>query len=112
MSGLSTHVLDTSTGLPAPGILVEHFEADVNASALIAGGVTDSDGRVNDLLHGALLQIGNHRLVFQTGNYFDQLGVNAFFPIVTIDFTVSDSTRHHHVPLLLAPFSYSTYRGS
>ena len=112
MSGLSTHVLDTSTGLPAPGIVVEHFEIDVSAAALIAEGVTDSDGRINDLLHGALLHMGTHRLVFQTGKYFDQLGVKGFFPIVTIDFTVSDSARPHHVPLLLAPFSFSTYRGS
>ena len=59
MSGLSTHVLDTSTGLPAPGIVVEHFEVDAKVSTLIADGVTDSDGRINDLLHGALLHIGN-----------------------------------------------------
>lgn len=103
MSTITTHVLDTAAGRPAAGIPVrlEH------AGELVATGVTDEDGRVRELGPEGLAT-GVYRLVFDTGSY---LGPDAFFPEITVSFRVRD-TRHHHVPVLLSPFSYSTYRGS
>lgn len=104
MAGLSTHVLDTSTGLPASGIeVVHHFIDSTGAAVEVACGVTDGDGRIREL--GALTA-GHHRLVFATGVR------TSFYPSVTVDFVVDDESRHHHIPLLLSPFGYSTYRGS
>lgn len=103
---LSTHVLDARTGRPAAGLAVRLEGAD---GAPLADALTDADGRVKDLgAPGA----GSFRLVFATGAYFATLDVPAFYPQVTIDFTVTDPAAHYHVPLLLSPFAYSTYRGS
>jgi 5-hydroxyisourate hydrolase len=104
MSLVTTHVLDTAKGVPAPGIAVR-LEA---GGTLIAEGVTDSDGRVRDLGPDRL-DAGVYRLTFDTGAY---LGPDTFFPEVTISFRILDPGAHHHVPVLLSPFSYSTYRGS
>jgi 5-hydroxyisourate hydrolase len=109
MSAITTHVLDTSRGRPAAGVPVrlEH------AGATLGAGFTDADGRLRDLLPaGAPLRAGVYRLVFDTGAYFRGQGVEAFYPHVGIDFEVRDGAQHHHVPLLLNPFGYSTYRGS
>lgn len=104
MAGLSTHVLDTATGLPAPGIEVVHYLIDGDGTAHErTRATTDGDGRIRDL--GTLI-VGHHRLVFATG------GHTSFYPNVSVDFVVDDQTRHHHIPLLLSPFGYSTYRGS
>ena len=103
---VSTHVLDAVLGRPAMGIAVRLFAADT----LIGEGVTDSDGRCR-LAEGAT-GVGTHRLVFATGRWFAEQGREAFYPEVVLTFAVQEPAEHHHVPLLLAPFAYSTYRGS
>ncbi|GAA3835279.1 hydroxyisourate hydrolase [Amycolatopsis tucumanensis] len=105
MSLVTTHVLDTAAGHPAAGVAVRLETSD---GTVIARGRTDDDGRVRDL-GPAELDPGVYRLVFDTGAH---LGPDAFFPEVTVAFRITDGTQHHHVPLLLSPFSYSTYRGS
>ena len=104
---LSTHVLDASTGRPAVAVSVTLFDA---GSTVLADGVTDADGRIKQL--GAALPVGNYRLSFDTGSYFAAQHTEAFYPEVSISFTVADADAHYHVPLLLSPFAYSTYRGS
>lgn len=105
MSLVTTHVLDTATGRPAKGIAVRFETAEGKP---VAEGRTDDDGRIRDL-GPETLDPGAYRLVFDTGAY---LGPDAFFPEVALTFRISDGTAHHHVPLLLSPFAYSTYRGS
>ncbi len=102
---LSTHVLDAVTGRPAAGVAVtlEH------GGAVVATARTDDDGRVRDL---GPLATGTHRLTFDTGGWFAATGQQTFYPEVTVAFGVDDPDAHHHVPLLLSPFAYSTYRGS
>lgn len=97
---LSTHVLDTMIGRPAAGLAVRLDDADV--------GVTDADGRLA-LPHAA---VGVHRLAFNTGDYFSRRGITAFHPEVVVTFTIDDGRQHYHVPLLISPYSYTTYRGS
>jgi 5-hydroxyisourate hydrolase len=106
MSHISTHVLDTATGRPAVGVAVVLFDAE--GSAIVAGS-TDADGRIASLGPDALPP-GAYRLVFDTGAWFGD--APHFYPLVTIDFTLTDAASHYHVPLLLSPFAYSTYRGS
>ncbi|MEJ7629535.1 MAG: hydroxyisourate hydrolase [Nocardioidaceae bacterium] len=110
MSSVSTHVLDTSRGRPGAGIVVS-LERLGDGAGLIASGLTDDDGRVG-VLGPDVLAGGTYRLVFDTAAYFDDLGIPAFFPEVAVAFTVGDSVEHYHVPLLLSPFAFSTYRGS
>lgn len=105
MSLVTTHVLDTAKGCPAEGIAVRFETAERTP---IAEGRTDDDGRIRDL-GPETLPPGDYRLVFDTGAY---LGPDAFFPEVTLTFRITDPAAHHHVPLLLSPFAYSTYRGS
>jgi 5-hydroxyisourate hydrolase len=105
VSLVTTHVLDTATGRPAKGIAVRFETAEGKP---IAAGRTDDDGRIRDL-GPETLDPGAYRLVFDTGAY---LGPDAFFPEVALTFRISDPAAHHHVPLLLSPFAYSTYRGS
>ena len=106
---LSTHVLDASRGTPAVGVAV-HLEHRVGDEwHQVATGHTDADGRVRDL---GSPHPGVHRLRFDTGGYFAGRGVATFYPEVTVCFEVVDATEHQHVPLLLSPFAYSTYRGS
>jgi 5-hydroxyisourate hydrolase len=108
MSLVTTHVLDTSTGKPATGIAVWFEAKDGLDWRPVAEGRTDDDGRVRELGPEAL-EPGVYRLIFETGAY---LGPDAFFPEVALAFRILDGTAHHHVPLLLSPFAYSTYRGS
>jgi 5-hydroxyisourate hydrolase len=98
---LSTHVLDTARGIPAAGVPIRLETAE---QILVGDGITDADGR----LRWDDVDRGRYRLVIDTAAY---LGPDAFFPEVSIVFTIADA-RHHHVPLLLSPFGYSTYRGS
>ena len=106
---LSTHVLDATRGRPAAGITVR-VEAWADGDwQLVTEAQTDPDGRVGALGNP---QEGVHRLRFDTGAYFAAAGVDTFYPEVTVTFTVVDAAAHHHVPLLLSPFAYSTYRGS
>jgi 5-hydroxyisourate hydrolase len=111
MSHLTTHVLDAAAGTPAAGIAVELADA---GGLPVDAGVTDSDGRAS--LGPEQLPAGEYTLAFRTGAYFAALGVDTFYPFVTVTFTVegakSAASRHLHVPLLLSPFAYSTYRGS
>lgn len=107
---LSTHVLDTASGLPAAGMAVRSERLD-DDWVPIASAVTDDDGRVADLA-GAAPAAGTHRLVFDVGGWHDRAGTETFWPEVTITFRVDDPTGHLHVPLLVSPYGYSTYRGS
>ena len=109
MSAITTHVLDTSRGRPASGVSIRLERG----SEVMGRGETDEDGRLRTLLPaGVALDAGAYRLVFDTGAWFAAQGVDAFSPEVAVDFTVRDGTQHYHVPLLLSPFGYSTYRGS
>lgn len=103
---LSTHVLDATSGRPATGVAVR-LERD---GVTLAEAVTDADGRVREL--ATLAAAGTYRITFATGAWFAAAGQEGFYPEVTIAFTVTDPAAHHHVPLLLAPYAYSTYRGS
>jgi len=108
---ITTHVLDTATGRPASHVPVhlELLEGHGHVWSLVGSGSTDADGRCKTLVPpGAPVAHGIYRLRFDTAAY---LGAGAFFPTVEIVFAVHDD-RHHHVPLLLSPFGYSTYRGS
>ena len=105
---ISTHVLDTARGHPAEGVEVVLEREGVE----LARAVTNADGRVGELLPAGIeLQDGRYRLTFDTGQYFRTLGEAAFYPEVSVVFTVAGG-GHHHVPLLLSPFGYTTYRGS
>ena len=109
---LSTHVLDANSGRPAPNVaLTLHRRAETGTWALVSEGVTDDDGRCGTLASDGL-RAAIYRLDFDTGAYFVATGQKGFYPEVSIVFEVTEPTRHHHVPLLLSPFAYSTYRGS
>jgi 5-hydroxyisourate hydrolase len=107
MATLSTHVLDTSVGRPAAEVRVT---LESPAGTVVGEGVTDADGRVS-AIGPTPLAAGDYRLRFDTGSYHQQRGVSAFYPEVVVTFSV-EGDEHFHVPLLLNPFGYSTYRGS
>jgi 5-hydroxyisourate hydrolase len=110
---ISTHVLDTSAGRPAAGVPVVLEIRRGEAWQLVGQGATDDDGRLRDLLpNGRGEGPATYRLRFDTAAYFRARGVTGFYPEVAIQFDVDDRSEHHHVPLLLSPFGYSTYRGS
>ena len=121
MSTLSTHVLDTSLGKPAAGVavLLERLR-DANGDATIdqrdthlGAGTTDDDGRLRDFIAaGATLSEGIYRLRFDVGDYFARQLRTTLFPEVVVVFRVEAADEHYHVPLLLSPYGYSTYRGS
>ncbi len=108
MSHLSAHVLDAAVGAPAVGVAVQLASA---AGELIASAATNGDGRVADLGPDQL-EPGRYQVTFETGDYFAGRGVDCFYPSVTVLFTVAADQPHYHVPLLLSPYSYTTYRGS
>ena len=111
---ISTHVLDVSRGRPAAGVqvLLESVDSS-SARREVARATTDADGRVRELMPGGTeARAGSYRLTFETAPYFATLGVETFYPRVTVEFTIRDATQHYHVPLLLSPYGYSTYRGS
>ena len=113
MSAITTHVLDTMRGLPAMGIAVLLERAGEGGMEILASGITDSEGRIGDLLpEGQALEPGTYRLSFDTGAYFTLTSVEGFYPEVSIVFTAREGETHYHVPLLLSPYGYSTYRGS
>jgi len=109
-SRITTHVLDTSTGKPAAGIPVSLQVLGEMEWEELGTATTDGDGRVSDLGPQALAA-GSYRLEFATEAHFASAGTPSFFPSVTVTFTVEDQ-EHYHVPLLISPFAYSTYRGS
>lgn len=109
MSTITTHVLDTSLGKPATGIRVELEYG----GALIGSGVTDGDGRVRELMsESAALSQGVYRLTFFVGEYFSKSERSSFYNEIVINFRIADASDHYHVPLLLSPFGYTTYRGT
>ncbi|KAH9982799.1 transthyretin [Lactifluus volemus] len=120
-SPITCHVLDSSIGKPAAGVrvrLLVHRGAEIWESLDI--GVTDTDGRCMDLLspsdqrseQSVKLEAGLYKIIFETKVYFDKAGKSTFYPWVEIPFTVINPNEHHHIPLLISPFSYTTYRGS
>lgn len=113
MSQITTHVLDVSLGKPAAGVpvLLEVEEAGTGWKQL-SRGETDKDGRLRELLAPGSLVEGMYRLTFDTHAYFASRKVEALYPLVNVVFSVRDAKQHYHIPLLLSPFGYSTYRGS
>ncbi len=114
MNSITTHVLDTARGKPAAGVpvLLERC-AGADTWTFVGHGKTDDDGRLRTLVPAETpLSEGIYRIAFDTDAYFRAIGVEGFFPEVVIAFRVIDASQHHHVPLLLSPFGYSTYRGS
>lgn len=116
MGRLTTHVLDTALGRPAAGLAIALRRAGKHGAA-VAEAVTNADGRCDrPLLEGESLEAGTYELVFQAGSYFERLGLDLpapkFLDEVVIRFGIADTAAHYHVPLLLSPFGYSTYRGS
>ena len=113
MSAITTHVLDTSTGRPGRQIAVTLEQIGADGPISLGAGQTDDDGRCRGLVgEGTLFVTGTYRITFEVGQYFERLGVECFFPQVSIVFEVKDADQHYHVPLLVSPFGYSTYRGS
>lgn len=111
MSAITTHVLDTALGRPARGVPVRlELVAEGNVRVLGAG-VTDDDGRAS-AWGPDQIEPGVYRLVFDTAAYFAATGQECFFPEVVLTFAPADAAEHYHVPLLLSPFAYSSYRGS
>ena len=110
MSNITTHVLDTSLGKPAAGIEVK-LERKQDQWTQIGSGTTDGDGRIADLISDPIVS-GHYRISFDLAPYFDAQNVEAFYPAAHIEFIIKDPDQHYHVPLLLNPFGYSTYRGS
>jgi 5-hydroxyisourate hydrolase len=112
MSQITTHILDTTKGKPALGVIIILYHGSNDEWREMARGVTNSDGRISDLLKDdTTLEHGIYKMRFETKDYFDKEQAKTFYPYVEIIFEV-DSTEHYHVPLLLNPFGYSTYRGS
>jgi 5-hydroxyisourate hydrolase len=120
MGRLSTHVLDTARGMPAAGMLIELFHGSAaggaNEGKPVRSAVTNADGRTDSpLLEGAELLKGSWRLVFHVGDYYrgkKHPDAGCFLEDVPVDFIVEDPSARYHVPLLVSPWSYSTYRGS
>ncbi|UYM05541.1 hydroxyisourate hydrolase [Solicola gregarius] len=111
MSAITTHVLDTAAGSPASGVPVRLELLDGEPPTILGDGRTDVDGRIADLGPDRA-ETGTYRLRFDTAAYFASTGSDGFYPEVVISFAVRDPDQHYHVPLLLSPFGYSTYRGS
>jgi len=113
MSAVTTHILDLSSGSPAANVDVRLYVEVEGEWQEIGAGSTDDDGRVSDLLpeHHDLIA-GRYRLAFETGDYFAARDIETFYPRIEVTFEVGAAREHFHVPLLLSPFGYSTYRGS
>lgn len=114
MSAITTHILDISTGKPAADVMIVLEQKDASLGwQKIGEGLTNADGRHSGIMPANVpLTSGHYRLVFETGAYFASRGIDCFHPQVIVAFTIFDITQHYHVPLLLSPFGYSTYRGS
>jgi 5-hydroxyisourate hydrolase len=112
MSAITTHVLDTARGRPAAGMRVTLEARADDGWAPVGDGVTDADGRVPGLVPEGALGKGMHRMTFFTGDWFDAEGIAYFYPVVTVSCLIDDPSAHYHIPLLISPYGYSTYRGS
>jgi 5-hydroxyisourate hydrolase len=110
---ITTHVLDTSIGKPAAGVAVALEQQQGEGWRAVARGITNADGRVVDLLPSdTSLRTARYRLTFETGAYFEARSRPCFHPRVAVEFSVDDPAAHYHVPLLVSPYGYTTYRGS
>ena len=114
MSPITTHVLDTALGKPAVGLHIELSRMDHGQWQLVGDGLTNDDGRIADLMPEGSLVAGTYRMLFYTGPYLDKAHGGGFYPEAPIIFVVNagQEGQHFHVPLLLNPYGYSTYRGS
>lgn len=112
MAKITTHVLDTARGKPAAGVHVSLEAKHGAAFSVVQTGTTDEDGRIRTLTDPDGVPAGTYRLTFALEEYFAKLGQDAFFPEAQVTFSVRNVSDHFHVPLLLAPFGFSTYRGS
>jgi 5-hydroxyisourate hydrolase len=112
MSDITTHVLDTSIGQPAAGVPVTLAIEKAGRWKELSSGATDTDGRLRHLLAPGSLVNGTYRLSFETRAYFKSRKLEGFYPEISIVFQVRNAKEHYHIPLLLSPFGYSTYRGS
>lgn len=106
---ISTHVLDAARGTPAAGMVLHLERQD---GTVVGSGITNADGRSPELTEGLTLAVGTYRMRFETGAWFARTQTATFYPAVELVFEVTDPAEHYHVPLLLSPFAYSTYRGS
>jgi 5-hydroxyisourate hydrolase len=113
MSGITTHVLDIARGRPAAGVPVTLEAKTEGGWRLVGRGATDADGRLRDLAPADfVLSEGEYRLTFDAGAYLSASGADGFYTEVVVSFVVRDAAAHYHVPLLLSPYGYTTYRGS
>ena len=112
MGQITTHILDTSAGKPASGVAIELARQDGGGWTTLGTGTTNNDGRADPLDDGVTLPAGTYRLRFEIAAYFNARGQECFYPYVEIPFCIAGDGQHYHVPLLLNPFGYSTYRGS
>lgn len=113
MRSISTHVLDITRGKPAAGVPVTLEKKDIDGGySTVTTGHTDADGRVKELVPEGKLTVGTYRITFDTNAYFTVQKVEGFYPEASIVFQIREADAHYHVPLLLSPFGYSTYRGS
>lgn len=112
MSTISTHVLDTARGVPAGGMEITLEQQVGDGWKRLGGGITNDDGRVGALVPEGKIELGVHRMTFGTGGYHAALGVQGFYPQVRVCFEILATDEHYHVPLLISPFGFSTYRGS
>ena len=111
MTGITTHVLDTARGRPAADLPVALEIRSADGWKVLGRARTDPDGRASELFDGPIAA-GAYRLTFDTASYFAAAGVETFFPVAQVVFEVRDPSSRYHVPLLLSPFGYSTYRGT
>jgi len=112
MSAITTHVLDTARGRPAAGMRITLEVRSGTAWTPLGAGVTDDDGRLGDLAPAGPLPAGVYRLTFHTGEWFAAEHAESFYPEVSVVCDIRDQSGHYHIPLLVSPFGYSTYRGS
>ena len=111
-SPITTHILDTHLGIPAQDVSIELFRKEEDGYTLLAQGRTDDDGRIRDLLPEGSLSSGVYQMRFAVEEYHQRNGIEGFYPEAVITFIVRNVDQHYHIPLLLSPFAYSTYRGS
>jgi len=113
MSPITSHILDTARGTPAAGVPIKLTRLENDCWQPIGEGETTTDGRIGNLCKKfSNLTAGTYKMHFDTGHYFSSLGVPVFYPYIEVVFIFDDSQNHYHIPLLLSPFGYSTYRGS
>ncbi|MHA2501289.1 MAG: hydroxyisourate hydrolase [Candidatus Kariarchaeaceae archaeon] len=113
MSQITTHVLDTGLGQPGQGISITLYESTEDGWKELGSGMTNTDGRISDLLaDDVTLQTGVYRMHFEIGSYFRDQNRPSFYPHADIIFQIENVDEHYHIPLLLSPFGYTTYRGS